>query len=238
MLYNREEGNMTEEAFIDLAALGKRLRDLRKAARITSTDELSRAVEEVTGIRIHPKTIEKIERGAAGFPSIEKVAAIVATIQRARGLATPSGFSSSLGEAVFSSTPQSFRASSEVSALRREVESVTHSIAHLEEAAGRLAAWVEESRAIDRGEIEGLTIDGNTYYRTESVLYDGDLEARDDISLTRARLSGLEAQAGRLIEKYPQKETLGQSVMAAIQTLKERLDEVAASYEVLTSYFE
>lgn len=228
---------METQSFFNLAKFGNQIREQRIQAGFSTIKELSEAIEKTSGIPIHPKTLEKIELGTSGIPSVEKVAAIVATIQDKKGEATGAGFSHALGKVVFGSLPERFISSALINSLRKLLEGALYSIDFIEAAAGALAAHAAFSNEIIKGKAGGIEIDGETFYKG-APLHDEDLRAEDRIAPLRILLSSLETEADKVATEYPGERENVEAIKGDITETKKKLERVATDYETARGYFD
>ena len=224
-----------ENPFFDPQKFGEQLRDTRKKAGFSSLAAFSQSIEQETGISIHQKTLQKLERGVGGVPSVEKVAAIIATLQTERlGRFSQSSFERLFGSVIFGSLSDNYIYDAKLSDVKSEiktsVERLSNYINSIEQATYRLATKLNE--------IDSFIHDKNSISVSDQTpLYEDDLDISAYEAASKNLLSMLPYQINEAKKLDPGLTRELDDLLAKLDVEKARLLEAIENHKAVASNF-
>lgn len=193
------------EQFFSSEKFGGFLKEQREIAGYKTVRELGDAIEKLTGLRITDTTLRKLERGAGGYPSVEKIAAITAALSWKSSEGSKQRFCSKLDYLVFNSLSDSILACSEFAEIKESVKNLKYTTEAIDGATDRIISVTAYEEKIDRGEIGSILIDDTEYYKGGPHLFEHDLLMKGEILLGERLTESIEKSIEIAAEKYAQK---------------------------------
>lgn len=192
------------EQFFSSEKFGGFLKEQREIAGYKTVRELGDAIEKLTGLRITDTTLRKLERGAGGYPSIEKIAAITAALSWQNNEGSRQKFCSILDYLVFNSLSDSILARSEFAEIKESIKKLQSTTEAIDGATDRIISEMAYGEECDKGKIDPIFIDGKEYYKDSLHLFEHDLLMKGEILLGERLTESIEKSIEIATKKYTQ----------------------------------